>query len=223
MIVNQRLVDVHFKGQNPIDGQIRFASTGPGQPASAWLTVVGVAPNVRQRIDKQSRQADPIVYIPHRQNPTLTSGMALTARTRAGAGAGQTLREEMRAVDPDLALFNIRTLDEVMSQQRFLYRVFGTMFSLFAGIALIIAAVGLYAVTAYAVTQHTREIGVRVALGAAPAQVIALFLRRGAVQLGIGLVIGVAGAFRVGRLQALLVQTSPRDPFTLVSIVALLC
>jgi len=144
--------------------------------------------------------------------------------TRAGAaGAGQTLREAMRAVDPDQALFNLRTLDEVMGQQRFIYRVFSTMFSVFAGIALILASVGLYAVTAYAVTQHTREIGVRVVLGAAPGQVIALFLRRGAVQLGIGLVIGVAGAFGVGRLlQALLVQTSPRDPLTLISIVALL-
>jgi hypothetical protein len=160
----------------------------------------------------------------HRQNPTLTNGMGLIARTRAGAAqAGKTLREEMRTVDPDMALFNIRTLDEVMSQQRFLHRVFGTMFSLFAVIALLLAAVGLYAVTAYAVTQHTREIGVRVVLGAAPGQVIALFLRRGAVQLGIGLVIGVAGAFGVGRLlQALLVQTSPRDPLTLFSIVALL-
>jgi predicted permease len=222
-IVNQRLVDMHFK-QNPIDGQIRFASTGPGQPASAWLTIVGVAPNVRQRSDNQSAETDPIVYIPHLQNPTLTAGMALIARTRAGAaGAGQTLREAMRAVDPDQALFNLRTLDEVMGQQRFTYRVFGTMFSVFAFIALILAAVGLYAVTAYAVTQHTREIGVRMVLGAAPTQVIALFLRRGAVQLGIGLVIGVAGAFGVGRLlQALLVQTSPRDPLTLISIVALL-
>src|SRR5688572_5976480 len=224
VIVNKRLVDMYFKGQNPIDAQIRFAATGPGQPASAWLTVVGVAPNVRQRMDNQSTEADPIVYIPHRQNPTLTSGMALIARTRGGAAqSGQTLREGMRAVDPDMALFNIRTLDEVMSRQRFLHRVFGTMFSLFAVIALILAAVGLYAVTAYAVTQHTREIGMRLVLGAAPAQVIWLFLRRGAVQLGIGLAIGVAGAFGVGRLlQAQLVQTSPRDPVTLVSIVALL-
>jgi predicted permease len=223
-IVNQRLVDMHFEGGNPLDGQIRFASTGPGQPASAWLTVVGVAPNVRQRTDNQSAEADPIVYIPHRQDPTLTSGMTLIARTRAGAaGAGQTLREGMRAVDPDQALFNLRTLDEVMGQQRFIYRVFGTMFSVFAFIALILAAVGLYAVTAYAVTQHTREIGLRLVLGAAPAQVIGLFLRRGAVQLGIGLAIGVAGAFGVGQLlRAMLVQTSPRDPLTLVSIVALL-
>ena len=187
------------------------------------MTVVGVATNVRQRIDNQSNEADPIAYIPHRQNPTLTNGMALIARTRAGASrAGQTLREEMRAVDPDMALFNIRTLDEVMSQQRFLHRVFGTMFSLFAVIALILAAVGCTR-SRYAVTQHTRDIGDgRMVLGAAPSQVIALFLRRGAVRLGIGLVIGVA-AFGVGRLlQAFLVQTSLRDPLTLVSIIAVL-
>ena len=223
-IVNERLVQMHFKGQSPIDAQIRFAPTGPGQPPSQWMTIVGVVPNVRQRIDNQSREADPIAYIPHGQNPALTNGMALIARTRAGsAQAGRILREEMRAVDPDMALFNIRTLDEVMSQQRWLYRVFGAMFTLFAGIALVLAAVGLYAVTAYAVTQHTREIGVRMVLGAAPLQVVWLFLRRGVVQLGIGMVIGVAGAFGVGRLlQTFLVQTSPRDPVTLVSIVLIL-
>jgi predicted permease len=224
VIVNERLVEMHFGGQSPIDAQIRFSANAPGQAPTPWMTVIGVVPNVRQRTDNQRPEPDPIVYMPHRQNPTLTAGMGLIARTRAGsARGGQVLREAMRAVDPDMALFNIRTLDEVMSQQRFLHRIFGTMFTVFAGIALVLAAVGLYAVTAYAVTQHTREIGVRVVLGAAPRQVIWLFLRRGTWQLGIGLVIGIAGAFGVGRLlQAQLVQTSPRDPVTLVSIVALL-
>ncbi len=224
VIVNQRLAEMYFDGRNPVDAQVRFGGTGPGQPPSPWMTIVGVAPNVRQRIDNQSREPDPVAYIPHGQNPALTNGMTLIARTRAGsAEAGRVLREEMRAVDPDMALFNIRTLDEVMVQQRWMYRVFGAMFSLFAGIALVLAAVGLYAVTAYAVTQHTREIGVRVVLGAAPMQVVWLFLRRGVVQLGIGMVIGIAGAFGVGRLlQTFLVQTSPRDPLTLASIVVLL-
>jgi putative ABC transport system permease protein len=224
VIVNQRLVDMYFTGRNPIDAQLRFAATAPGQPPTPWLTVIGVAPNVRQRIDNKTSDPDPVVYVTHRQNPALTNGVALIARTRAGAtGAGQTLREEMRTVDPDQAIFNIRTLDEVMTQQRFQYRIFGTMLSFFAAIALVLAAVGLYAVTSYAVTQHTREIGMRVVLGANPAQVVWLFLRRGAVQLGLGLAIGMAGAFGVGRLlQALLVQTSPSDPLTLVAIVGLL-
>jgi predicted permease len=223
-IVNQRFADLHFNGRRPIDAQIRFLGTGPGQPASPWMTVIGVTSNVRQRVDNQSNDPDPVAYIPHGQNPALTNGIALIARMRtASARAGQVLREEMRTVDPDMALFNIRTLDEVMTQQRWVYRVFGAMFTAFAAIALVLAAVGLYAVTAYAVTQHTREIGVRVVLGAPPMQVVWLFLRRGVVQLGIGLAIGIAGAFGVGRLlQTLLVQTSPRDPVTLLSIVALL-
>ena len=224
VVVNQRFTAMYFNGRSPIDAQIRFLGAGPGQPPSPWMTVVGVARNVRQRVDNQSSDPDPVAYIPHGQNPALTNGIALIARMRtASARAGQVLREEMRAVDPDMALFNIRTLDEVMTQQRWVYRVFGAMFTAFATIALVLAAVGLYAVTAYAVTQHTREIGVRVVLGAPPAQVVWLFLRRGVVQLGIGLAIGLAGAFGVGRLlQTLLVQTSPRDPVTLLSIVALL-
>jgi ABC-type antimicrobial peptide transport system permease subunit len=87
----------------------------------------------------------------------------------------------------------------------------------------VLSAVGLYGVTAYGVTQHTREIGMRMVLGAEPGQVVWLFLRRGLIQLGVGLAIGVIGAFGVGRLlESLLVGTSPRDPVTLMSIVAIL-
>jgi ABC-type antimicrobial peptide transport system permease subunit len=96
------------------------------------------------------------------------------------------------------------------------------MFSVFAIIALVLAAVGLYAVTAYLVTQHTRDIGVRMVLGAQPGQVVWVFLRRAFIQLAIGLTIGLAAAFGVGRLlQTLLVQTSPSDPVTLISVVVL--
>jgi ABC-type antimicrobial peptide transport system permease subunit len=122
-----------------------------------------------------------------------------------------------------MALFNVRTMDDVLTQQRWPYRVFGAMFSTFATIALVLAALGLYAVTSYSVAQYSREIGVRMVLGARPLQVIWLFLRRGFVQLGIGLLIGFAGAIGVGRLlQGILFQTSPRDPVTLAMIVAVL-
>ena len=126
-------------------------------------------------------------------------------------------------LEPDLPLFNIQTLDQQLAEQRWQYQIFGTMFGTFALIALVLSAVGLYAVTAYSVTRRTQEIGLRVALGARPRQVQWLILRLALGQLALGLTIGVAGAFGVGRLlESLLVQTSPTDPTTLLSIVALL-
>jgi ABC-type antimicrobial peptide transport system permease subunit len=114
-------------------------------------------------------------------------------------------------------------MDENLVQQRWFARVFGTMFTVFAGIAIVLAAVGLFAVTAYSVTQRTQEIGVRMALGAQSKQVSWLILRRGLVHLVIGLTLGLAGAFGVGRLLGnLLFQTGAADPLTLVSITFLL-
>jgi ABC-type antimicrobial peptide transport system permease subunit len=145
------------------------------------------------------------------------------ANTANTAQAAQSLREAMRLVDPDLALFNPRTVDEILAQGRFFLRLSSVMFGTFAVVALVLAAVGLYAVTAYSVTQYTRDIGVRMVLGAQSGQVIWLFLRRAFVQLAIGLVIGLAGAVGVGRLlQSFLVQMSGRDPVTLIGITALL-
>jgi ABC-type antimicrobial peptide transport system permease subunit len=116
-------------------------------------------------------------------------------------------------------------MDQQLAQQRWPFRIFGTMFAIFALIALTLSAVGLYAVTAYAVSQRTQEIGIRMALGAQGNQVSWLFLRRSFVQLAVGLTLGVAGALGVGQLFAstqLLVQTSGRDPITIGGIALLL-
>src|SRR5438045_6162906 len=114
-------------------------------------------------------------------------------------------------------------MDESLAQQRWFSRVFGTMFAVFAGIAIVIAAVGLFAVTAYSVTQRTQEIGVRMALGAQASQVSWLILRRGLVHLVFGLTVGLGGAFGVGRLlRSMLFQTGAADPLTLASITLLL-
>jgi putative ABC transport system permease protein len=97
------------------------------------------------------------------------------------------------------------------------------MFGVFAGIALVLSAVGLYAVTAYSVTQRTSELGVRMALGARPPQVMWLVMRRSLLQLAVGLPLGIAGAFGVGRLlQTILAQTSARDPLTIGGIATLM-
>ena len=152
--------------------------------------------------------------------------MNLLARTEGDpTPVISVLREEVRAIDPDLPLFNIRTMDEALARQRWPFRTFGTMFGIFAFIALVLSAVGLYAVTAYSVTQRTQEIGVRTALGADSKHVLWLFMRRALFHLGIGLTIGTAAAFGVGKLfesSELLIRINGRDPITILSIAALL-
>ncbi len=104
------------------------------------------------------------------------------------------VRQAVQAIDPDLPVFGVQTMNEFLAQVRWPYRVFGTMFAIFAVIALVLSAVGIYAVTAYSVTQRTQEIGVRMALGAQRGQVSWLILRQGLIQLAIGLTIGLSRA-----------------------------
>jgi predicted permease len=223
-LVNQRFVAMHFAGDDPIGRRIRLtpeAAPGAPQQTPAVVTIVGITPTVRQR-NFQEALPDAVVYVPLRSQPPPSATLIL--RT-AGDPAALTpaVREEVRAIDPDLPLFGILTLDRVLAQGRWMFQVIGTMFATFALIALALSAVGLYAVTAYSVAQRTQEIGVRMALGAQASQVWWLILRGALVQLAVGLTIGVAGAFGVGRLlRSLLIHTGSRDIETLTAIVALL-
>ena len=128
------------------------------------------------------------------------------------------LRKELSAMDPNVPVNNIRTMDDILARNRWPQRTFGTMFLAFAVIAIVLAAVGLYSVTAYSVSQRTQEIGIRMALGAEAKQVRWLILRRGLIELGVGLCLGIAAALGTGRLlQGMLVGTGPADILTLVS------
>jgi len=222
-IVNQRFVAMHFAGEDPIGHRITLTDGSQSLQVSpaATVTIVGIAPTIRQR-NFSDADPDPVVYLPNRADPQ--RGLMMLVRTPSDpAGVTPLLREEMRAIEPDLPLTQIKTMDQLMAQQRWPFRVFGTMFAIFAAIALVLSAVGLYAVTAYSVTQRTAEIGVRMALGAQPEDVLWLVLRRSFLQLAIGLPIGIAGAFGVGRLlRSILIQTSTRDPITIASIAALM-
>jgi predicted permease len=221
VVVNQRFVAMHVTGEDPLGLRIRLIDASSREPSPAYATIVGVVPNLRQR-DVQQAEPDPVVYAPFRAEPTWF--MALVVRTEGSAGEATALiRDQVHAVDADLPLFNVQTMNDILAQGRWPFRVFGTMFAIFALIALVLAAVGLYAVTAYAVTQRTQEIGVRMALGAQSGQVVWLIMRRVLVQLAIGLVLGIAGAFGVGRvLRSLLVQTSSTDSVTLTGVAIVL-
>jgi putative ABC transport system permease protein len=228
-IINARLAQMYFANEDPLGKQIVLsldASMGdppPGIPMSQTVTVVGVVPNIRQRVGSRM-EPEAIAYLPFTMQPRAV--MTLVARSQ---GDPQLLtpavREEMRAIDPDLPLFNIRTMDETLAQARWPFRIFGSMFAIFALIALILSAVGLYAVTAYSVTQRTQEIGIRSALGAQSAQVLWLFVRRAFIHMTIGLTLGIAAALGVGSIfesADLLVAINGRDPVTIGAIALLL-
>jgi putative ABC transport system permease protein len=224
-IVNERIAAMYFPNEDPIGRRIRLtipddsSSTATTTP---WATIVGVTKNVRQTNPQDNPDPNPVVYRPYRADPV--AGMGLLVRAPGDAAAvTPVLREEVRALDADLPLFFIQTIDENLALQRWPYRVFGTMFAIFAFVALVLSAVGLYAVTAYSVTQRTQEIGVRMALGAQADQVLWLFLRQAVLKLGMGLAIGLAGALGVGiLLRTFLVGTGSRDPLTLASIALML-
>jgi putative ABC transport system permease protein len=223
-IVNQRFVAMHFAGEDPLGRRIQLKSDAPPGAAAAptiSATVVGVTPTVRQR-NQQEALPDPVVYVPMRSQ---APAFALLMLRTAGDPAALTpaVREEVRAIDPDLPLFAIQTLDAALAEGRWQYQVFGTMFSTFALIALALSAVGLYAVTAYSVSQRTQEIGVRMALGAQARQVWWMVLRGAIIQLTIGLAIGIGGAIGVGKLlQSVLVQGESSDVQTVGAIVGIL-
>jgi predicted permease len=225
-IVNQRFVAMHFPGEDPIGRHITLIDTAPVRAydvsPNALVSIIGVVPTVRQR-NFQEPDPDPVAYLPYRADPQRF--VTLIVRSPSDPSRITPLvREEMRAIEPDLPLFQIQTMDQLLAQLRFSFRVFGSMFAIFAVIALVLSAVGLYAVTAYSVSQRTQEIGVRMALGAQPSQVLWLVMRRSLLQLAVGLPVGVAGAFAVGRLmQSVLAQTSGRDPVTIGAIAALMC
>ena len=222
-IVSQRFVAMYLADEDPVGRRIKLEipNRAPDTPKPAWLTIAGVAPDIRQT-SMQDPEPDPVVYVPHRTESS-RAGVLILRTMSDPADMTALVRDTMRVLEPDLALFNIQTLDQRLAQQRWVFQVFGSMFATFAFIALVLSAVGLYAVTAYSVTQRTQEIGLRVALGAQPGQVQWLILRLVLGQLVIGLLIGVAGALGVGQLlESLLVQTSPADPTTLIAIVAIL-
>jgi predicted permease len=208
VIVNQRFVSMFFPDADPIGQRIRFRNPASPQVPQPWFTIAAVAPNVPQILVREL--PEPLVYVPVSAEPAPHRFVSIIVRAGVDRAAlVARLREEVSQVDPGLPGYSIRSMDDLLAISQWQYRVFGSMFALLAGIALVLATVGLYAVTAHAVTERTQEIGVRVALGAHAPQVMWLFVRGAMVQLAAGLAAGLAGAALVGRM----LQRSAADPF----------
>jgi putative ABC transport system permease protein len=221
-IVSERFAATFFPGEDPLGRRIRLVSANAQDPPLPWMTIVGIAPTIPE---VAVRPPDPpLVYLPLRGELAPGRSVSVIVRSDASLGAITTwLREDVRALDPDLPWYYVQTLDAAIAQTRDSVRMMGALFGLLAVIGVVLASVGLYALTAHGVRQRAQEIGVRMALGAQGHQVVWMFLRRTLVQLAVGVAIGLAGALSAGTLlQGFLVGTAPRDPLTLASICALL-
>jgi putative ABC transport system permease protein len=213
VVVDQRFADRFFPQGNPLGATITLLVNG-GSPSR--MTVVGIVPALRQSYVTEVR---PIVYLPFIHDPL--PNMTLIARLRKESDApavATALREEMRALDADLPLYDIRTLDEVLSWSLWINRVFGGMFAIFAGIAVIIATVGIYGVVSFATAQRTKEIGIRMALGAPRTRLWWTMMGSKIAQVAIGIGLGLAAAFMLlGLMGSLLVGRFGQDPLTLAA------
>ena len=201
---------MYFPNVDPIGKEIRLAATRAGDAATGRLLIVGIAPNIRQR-STGGEEFDPVVYVPYAANLLPFATILVKSPLEVGAVA-ERLRDEVSALNRDLPLFDVRTLDTAVAFAYWPTRVFGAMFTTFALMALVLAAVGLYGVTAYSVSQRTREIGIRTALGAQARQIWWTVTRRVSVPVAIGLLLGILGALGMGRaIQGLLTAVHGTD------------
>jgi predicted permease len=221
VIVNERFVEQHLQGTDALGRRVRFGANANTAPDEGWMTIVGVVPNIPQGAAEEE-EFDAVAYRPLRGNPGRVVVLLVRAPGDLSSVAGE-VRRAMRAVEPDVPVADVMTIGDRLASQFWPFRVFGIMFSVFAGSALLLSAVGLYSITAHSVIQRMREFGIRVSLGAEPRDISRLALRRVLVQLAVGLPVGLAGAYGVGRLlSGFMVQVEPGDPILLGSIALLL-
>jgi putative ABC transport system permease protein len=222
VVISQVMANRHFPGEDPIGRRIRFVQReDEPEPVQAWRTIVGVsAPFLQGASDEAFRSA--VVYLPFRQDTPRTSSLLIRSPLPP-ASVMSAVRGAVQAVDADQPVFAIETVASVFANERVIYQIFSTLFGVLAVIGLALSAVGVYGVMAYAVTQRTQEIGVRMAIGAKRWDVSWLFLRRALAQLAIALAIGLPAALGLASAARFrLVQIEPSDPVTMIGITVIL-
>jgi putative ABC transport system permease protein len=216
-VVNERFADVFFPNADPLGQLIRLTPSGSQNGELLWLRVIGVAPSVRQ-LQGAGIEPHPVVYVPSRSNPPSTMSIIVRA---AGDPARLTapIREVVRHLDPSVPIYRALTMEDAMQQQQWNGRISRVLLNSIGALALLLAIVGLYAVTAHAMRLRQKELGIRIALGARPRHVGGLVLRRAIFQLAAGLAVGIAATIAFDRL---FTTTSMRltDPIVLMPTVA---
>jgi len=213
-IVSQSLAERMWPGADPVGRRFYW-----GGVTGRTRTVIGVVGDIRDvRLDAP---VTPMLYLPYGQLPL--EDMTLLVRTRSGGPISEAIRREIHALDPSLPIAEIRPLAANRAVAMSAPRFRTMMLAVFGIVALLLASVGLYGVVAFTVSQRTREIAIRVALGARPQQVTQLFFRRGAALTGIGATVGLFLAWTAaGVVESLLFQTSARNPWIFAAAAVLL-
>ena len=212
-LVNEQFVIRFSAGAEPIGREVSLINPRMPDGPPQRFRIVGIAPPLRQQ---QQNGHTPTIYVPFLSQPAATASLIVRGNPQQFAAI---VREEVRRLDPDLPVFNLRSLELVSYMSRFTQRITSTVFSIVGIIAVVLSALGLYSLTAYATAQRTHEIGIRMALGAQRSQVAWLFLKRTLKQVAIGLTIGMIGAIAAGTaLQGFLVEVSANQPFMLAAV-----
>jgi putative ABC transport system permease protein len=216
-VVDESLAKAFWPGQDAVGKRLHFGGVNSKRP---WMTVVGVVRQVRNRsLESRSRVQ---VYAAEDQVPF--GGMSLALRSAGNpASLAPTIQREVAAIDPDLPVYRVRTMTEVMGESVQRRRLGLILLEVFAGLALVLAGVGIYGVTAYGVAQRQVEIGVRMALGADRGKVLRMMIAGGMTTIAFGLAVGVALAPVVTRMMGgLLFKVRPADPLAIAGGAAVL-
>ena len=213
-IVNDAMVQQYFKDEDPLGKRIRWAR----DPETRWMTIIGVVGDVKHFGLDVAEQ--PAFYSPYTQAAPWKRWQSIVARTQTDPRTMvQIVKKEIWKVDSQLPVTYVETMNDLAAASFGARRFNMSLLSLFALLALILAAVGIYGVMSYAVTQRTQEIGIRMALGAQTIDVLKLIIRNGMMLIIVGVAIGLTGAFALTRLMAsLLFGVTPTDGFTIGAV-----
>ncbi|HEV7747777.1 MAG TPA: ABC transporter permease [Pyrinomonadaceae bacterium] len=213
-IANDQLVRQYFPNENPLGKRVRWVR----DPEVHWITIVGVVGDVKHfGLDLPEL---PALYSPYTQINPWKRWMTIAARTQSNPeGMAQAVKQQIWKIDSQLPLTKVKTMNEVSAASFAARRFNMLLLGIFAGLALVLAAVGIYGVMSYAVTQRTQEIGIRMALGARAGDVLRLVIKNGMTLTLLGVAIGIAGAFALTRLlTTLLFGVTPTDKPTFVAV-----
>jgi putative ABC transport system permease protein len=214
-ILSESMARRFFPGRDPIGERLRASGAGSGNP---WMKIVGIVGDVKYLGRSEVRDHDAAYYMPLEQN--YLQRMFLAVRTSEGAPAvAEALRREIHSANPLATVARVGTMEQAMSLDVSEPRFHTLLLGLFAATALLMASVGIYGLIAFSVARRTQEIGVRVALGARPGDVVRLVVRQAATLALLGIGIGLVGSLALTRvLQTMLFATSATDPFTYVLV-----